>query len=579
MSNFKPIHAGEVARRLADTDPGVREQAARDVSRLGSVPDELLDRLFDRLADTTAAVVRAAMSALRTLGEEDRMAFHLSEMAKSPDPAIRRRVIAAVQWAAGDGGYDPVCLLEVAETAAEHGAKAADDRAISAAVEALAALGTPALEPLTRFLSSRHERLAAEACFALARFGPGAACAVRPLIGLTLRPRSAANYAALQALKAVGPAAQEAVPTLVSRLGAGDFSDEDIDTLAAIGPAARAAVPSLMKLLVGMRPDQDYHDELLSSVAAALRAIGHEHMADHPELAAEIAPALLDGYFGGWADYEDYEGVLGAVAAVCRVPAAAAVPLLLARVHAADGIPPRATGSLTDLLESLGVTAVPVMLAWAAASPDGQHDREAAEAFVLSLGEDSRPALLMATNTSDRAMAALAGQLLAAVDEAARTAEHEEHLTGRPSFLATERTPSVSGLDRAGYEAYSLIGQLEIFYWIGAVCRKRGTRFFSFTGLEAVLSKLVTRSDSLSAASIGRHIEHVSEFFHSYYKRFEGINVPSDDDRMVADEDKFVARYKGRRPMIGAVGWKAWEETKRYLTGQGIALKPIPKDC
>jgi hypothetical protein len=45
---------------------------------------------------------------------------------------------------------------------------------------------------------------------------------------------------------------------------------------------------------------------------------------------------------------------------------------------------------------------------------------------------------------------------------------------------------------------------------------------------------------------------------------------------MVPDGDKFVTRYTGaKRQTIGAVGWKAWEETKRYLTARGIPLKPI----
>jgi hypothetical protein len=95
--------------------------------------------------------------------------------------------------------------------------------------------------------------------------------------------------------------------------------------------------------------------------------------------------------------------------------------------------------------------------------------------------------------------------------------------------------------------------------------------------LEVVLRDLVNSTESLSPTSIGRHVTEVSNFFHTYYKKYDGIDVPDDKDRMVADSEKFVTRYTGaKRQTIGAVGWKAWEETKRYLTARGIPLKPIP---
>lgn len=183
----------------------------------------------------------------------------------------------------------------------------------------------------------------------------------------------------------------------------------------------------------------------------------------------------------------------------------------------------------------------------------------------MRIGDTAVPALHKARSSPDPAVGLAAVQILAQIAPAA--------------LAADGKSQKPKGIERTGDEALKLIRELEVFYWIGALCRKRRTVSFSFTDLEVVLPELATRSKSLSDSSLRRHVKEVSKFFRAYYKRFDGIDVPRDDDRMVADEHKFISRYVGaRRQVIGAVGWKAWEDTKRYLTARGVALKPISRD-
>jgi HEAT repeat protein len=242
------------------------------------------------------------------------------------------------------------------------------------------------------------------------------------------------------------------------------------------------------------------------------------------------------------------------------VPAVAA--LVAEMSNGNEVVREHATASLGNIGPAAEV-AIPALVA-ALADPSGKARQNAGVALVR-IGDAAVPALNKARSSPDPAVGLAAVQILAQI---------------APAILVADgKSQKPKGIERMGDEALRLIGELEVFYWIGALCRKRRTVSFSFTDLEAVLPELVTISDAVSDTSLRRHVKEVSNFFRAYYKRFDGIDVPRDDDRMAADEHKFMSRYVGaRRQVIGAVGWKAWEETKRYLTARGVGLKPISRD-
>jgi len=121
---------------------------------------------------------------------------------------------------------------------------------------------------------------------------------------------------------------------------------------------------------------------------------------------------------------------------------------------------------------------------------------------------------------------------------------------------ATAREPT--GIERMGaQEIFEVIEQLRMFRQIGDLCRTRGSDSFSFD----------TMADELfiGRATIRRRMEAVSAFFRRYFKRFEERDVPEDDDGIAGPSNKFLHRRQGKQPTICALGWRAWEETCRYL--------------
>ena len=168
----------------------------------------------------------------------------------------------------------------------------------------------------------------------------------------------------------------------------------------------------------------------------------------------------------------------------------------------------------------------------------------------------------------------------AAVPALNEVREHpDERVRARAIRVLARIAPSsldARGLERMGDEALKLIGKLEVFYWIGVYCRERRREGFSFTKVAPKLPAIPDATTSNS--SIRRHLEDVSAFFRAYYKRFEGIEVPADEDGMSDDASKFISRVNGAREQkICPVGWRAWEETREYLMARG-KLRPSIED-
>ena len=315
--------------------------------------------------------------------------------------------------------------------------------------------------------------------------------------------------------------------------------------LGEIGPPAEPAIPALIDALADPAANIRY----LSAIA--LGRIGPQAEAAVPGLVA----ALADADASVRCHSADALGRIGR-------PAELVVPALISALAGQDDSVRHRAAEALGGLDGPAELLVPALIQLLAEERDVVRTK-AAE-VLTKIGEHALPALNNARFHPDAMIGSSATQILAQI---------------APDMLSSGgKGQKPKGIERTGDEAFRLIGELEVFYWIGALCRQRRTDAFSFTDLEAVLPDLVTLYDSLSNASIRRHVEKVSDFFHAYYKKYEGIDVPEDGDRMAADGDKFVTRYTGaKRQTIGTVGWTAWKETKRYLTARGIPLKPISR--
>jgi hypothetical protein len=417
-------------------------------------------------------VLQIAMSALRVLGEEDAMAYQLCESAKSTSAAVRLRTIELMDWAIRDSRFNPDCVIEVLTEAIYYEGNIGGCDPIVAgpnlhyAVTVLASLGTTAIGPLTEFLKYPQVCLVEEACNALAKFGPCASLAVAPLVALLRSDQTVNWYQAAATLGAIGPYAAAAVPTLVSVLENNPTFDEVVSTLGCIGPAAAAAVPILVRLLHPSRGDDEFHE----AVGWALREIGFDAIAQHRTEACEIAPSLIDQLLNYGSYYAIYEPLYEASLAVCRVCIERFIPRLLADIS--SGSPKSYHAEI--ILQDIGADAISAVLAWAALSEE-HANRETAVAFALSLGDDSRPALLLAKSASNPAISDFAGQIIETMDAAVRTAEYEEYLVereaariGSPPFerILTEEDKRLLGWFK-GVDMNYYLPRLQVFWCIG----------------------------------------------------------------------------------------------------------------
>jgi HEAT repeat protein len=407
---------------------------------------------------------------------------------------------------------------------------------------ALGEIGAPAKDAvpvLAAVLPDPDAWIRQRAVWALGRIGANAGPAVPALIATLSDSVERIRETAAWALGMIGAPAVAAVPALISTLTDLDerVRAEAAWALGEIG--AETAVPILIRALA------DSAEAVRRHAADALGQIGVRSI---PDLVATLA--------------DPDESVRRQTPEILGKIGGPAVPALLAAMADRDETVRQNAAASLGNIGPAAEDAIPVLVA-ALADP-GETVRRNAGTALGKIGDAAVPALHKARSNPDPMVALAAIQILAQL---------------APSLLAADgKGQRPKGIERMGDVALERIGQLEVFYWIGALCRKRRTDWFSFTDLEAVLPGLVTISDSLSPASIRRHVTEVSNFFHAYYKKYDGIDVPADDDRMVADDEKFVTRFTGaRRQVIGAVGWKAWEETKRYLTARGIRLKPIPR--
>ena len=166
------------------------------------------------------------------------------EGAKHKDPVQRERAVRGLPRVADDGKD-----ILPAITAATHD----ENRNVrTAAWEALAEVGPPAVPALIELLASHEERDVLNAATVLSMAGTNAEAAVPSLINALQNQNEKVRSKAASALGSIGPGAATAVPALLEVLKQNDSAETQQAAAYAIGEMgsmAGAAVPALIKML------------------------------------------------------------------------------------------------------------------------------------------------------------------------------------------------------------------------------------------------------------------------------------------------------------------------------------------
>ena len=169
----------------------------------------------------------------------------------------------------------------------EKAMKDADETTMRHAMDALAALGAPAVPRL--IVGLKHEKFRADIVYALGRIGPAAAPATGELAKLVDDKNSRVAHEAIIALGNIGPGAKDAVPALTKALDQADDRDMNFAAVAfalgKIGPGAAAAESALLKQL----QSKDDNVRLLSAWALA------QIDPASADIAAKAVPVLTEG--------------------------------------------------------------------------------------------------------------------------------------------------------------------------------------------------------------------------------------------------------------------------------------------
>ncbi len=169
----------------------------------------------------------------------------------------------------------------------EKALKGADENTMHMAMDALAALGAPAVPRLIEAL--KHEKFRPEIIYTLGRIGPAAAPATEELAKLVEDKNSRVASEAIIALGNIGPAAKAAVPALVTALGKAQDMDMNLSAieyaLGKIGAGAATAEQALEERLAS----KDDNARLMGAWALA------QIDAKSGEVAAKDVPVLIAG--------------------------------------------------------------------------------------------------------------------------------------------------------------------------------------------------------------------------------------------------------------------------------------------
>lgn len=246
------------------------------------------------LLAVTVCVLGLTWHLTRERGEPE--LYRLVEDASSADKSVRYRAIIVLDSYYGDRALPALAALVNALSEPDHGVVAAAARCLGK-IGKSARRGLPAIVEL---LSSDRPATVKTACaIAIGKISENPQLCV-PALRMVLRDGTADVGSVLMSLEQFGPSSAEAVPEIVSYLGAADDTAESaLLALDGIGEAAAPAIPAIVAVL-----EDPQRDEFLKEIAGGtLASIGPAAVAalialvrDHGNLQAldalgEIGPS------------------------------------------------------------------------------------------------------------------------------------------------------------------------------------------------------------------------------------------------------------------------------------------------
>jgi HEAT repeat protein len=265
-------------------DPSARLRALKKLEQLGGGAAPAVPALIAGLSDRDAEVRREIAEVLYRIGAPAHLAVPaLLANLNDPDKGVR----AAAAWALSVAKPDP----KLAMPALIANLRAGPERRCLVAVNALAALGEPAVPPLIELLNVKDEPLRARAASALGEIGPPARGAIPALIELLRLPDRETRENVATALAGIGP---EAVEPLTQALRDRDpkVRGGAAFALEKLGAQAKPAIPALVAALSDPDPPDDPRPPRTPGFEDFRRDGAPQALGFHAALRAIGAPAL-----------------------------------------------------------------------------------------------------------------------------------------------------------------------------------------------------------------------------------------------------------------------------------------------
>ena len=261
-------------------DEHTRTAATFVLGQLGQIPPDAEAAIRANAKSNDAFLSSFSLWALARVHPEDKQLRREATeqlIARLKDPEAFVRVAAARALAA----LPPA--PEITGPIWQKALQNADEVTARHALDALAALGAPAVPRLIEAL--KHEHLRGQVVYILGQIGPAAAPAAEALAGLVNDKNARVAQEAALALAKIGPGAKAAIPALVKSLeGEGANSHAVAYALGKIGPDA-----TVQKALTGLLKSSDRDLALVSAwVLAQVRPVT-------AEIAAQTVPVLTAG--------------------------------------------------------------------------------------------------------------------------------------------------------------------------------------------------------------------------------------------------------------------------------------------
>jgi HEAT repeat protein len=249
MGDAATAAVGPIAATLGDEH--TRAAATYALGRIGQIPADAEDTIRANSKGDDKVLSTTSLWALARVHPDDKSlrreaTEQLLERLKDQDPFVRvaaARALTALPPAP-----------EITAPLWEKALQDADEKAVLHALDALAALGPPAVPRLIDAL--KYEKLRGQVVYILGKIGPDAAPATPALAKLIAGKDDRVAHEATLALANIGPGAKEAVPALTAALEQGEKPKGEKSNahavayaLGKIGPDAAGAEPALFGLL------------------------------------------------------------------------------------------------------------------------------------------------------------------------------------------------------------------------------------------------------------------------------------------------------------------------------------------